>query len=46
VKRLLYLGNGRKLQSVARLDDRFEGWGLKVDGCGAWNDAFPGGLDR
>ncbi|WP_323040191.1 type 1 glutamine amidotransferase [Gemmobacter sp.] len=45
VKRLLYLGNGRKLQSVAKLDDRFEGWGLKVDRHWAWNGEFPASLD-
>lgn len=45
VKRLLYLGNGRKLQSVAKLDDRFEGWGLKVDRHWAWNGDFPASLD-
>lgn len=45
VKRLLYLGNGRKLQSVAKLDDRFEGWGLKVDRYWAHNGEFPASLD-
>jgi GMP synthase (glutamine-hydrolysing) len=45
VKHLLYLGNGRKLQSVAKLDDRFESWGLRVDRRWAWNDEFPGSLD-
>ncbi|QDC03189.1 type 1 glutamine amidotransferase [Mesorhizobium sp. 8] len=45
VTRLLYLGNGRKLQSVARLDDRFEGWGLSVDRYWAWNNEFPATLD-
>jgi GMP synthase (glutamine-hydrolysing) len=45
VTRLLYLGNGRKLQSVAKLDDRFEGWGLSVDRYWAWNNEFPAGID-
>jgi GMP synthase-like glutamine amidotransferase len=45
VKRLLYLGNGRKLQSVAKLDDRFGGWGLAVDRYWAWNNEFPDSLD-
>jgi GMP synthase (glutamine-hydrolysing) len=42
---LLYLGNGTKLQSVAKLDDRFEGWGLKVDRRWAYNSEFPETLD-
>lgn len=45
MKRLLYLGNGRKLQSVAKLDDRFEGWGLDVDRFWAWNSEFPESLE-
>ncbi len=45
MKRLLYLGNGRKLQSVAKLDDRFGGWGLAVDRYWAWNNEFPDSLD-
>ncbi len=44
MKRLLYLGNGRSLQSVAKLDDRFEAWGLQVDRFWAYNDEFPSGL--
>ena len=28
---LMYLANGREMQSVAKLDERFESWGLKVD---------------
>lgn len=44
-RRLLYLGNGRKMQSVARLDERFESWGLAVDRYWAWNGAFPESLD-
>ncbi len=43
--RLLYLGNGRKMQSVARLDDRFESWGLAVDRYWAYDGAFPDSLD-
>ncbi len=45
LKRLLYLGNGRKLQSVAKLADRFDGWGLAVDRYWAWNNEFPESLD-
>jgi GMP synthase (glutamine-hydrolysing) len=45
-KRLLYLGNGRKLQSVARLDERFEQWGLTVDRYWAYEGDFPEHLDR
>jgi GMP synthase (glutamine-hydrolysing) len=37
----LYLGNGRKFQSVAKLDDRFETWGLKVDRQWAYDGQFP-----
>ena len=44
--RLLYLGNGRKLQSVAKLDERFETWGLKVDRYWAYNGEFPDSLER
>lgn len=44
-RRLLYLGNGRKLQSVARLDERFEGWGLEVDRLWAYAGEFPERLD-
>jgi len=43
--RLLYLGNGRKLQSIARLDQRFETWGLTVDRFWAYNNEFPDSLD-
>ncbi len=39
--RLLYLGNGPKLQSVARLDERFEGWGLEVERRWAFGGDFP-----
>ncbi|MEM9220928.1 MAG: type 1 glutamine amidotransferase [Pseudomonadota bacterium] len=39
--RLLYLSNGPKQQSVAKLDDRFESWGLKVDRRWAYNGDFP-----
>ncbi|OAN81960.1 glutamine amidotransferase [Jannaschia sp. EhC01] len=44
-KRLLYLGNGQQLQSVAKLDERFEGWGLRVDRFWAYNGEFPDSLD-
>ena len=43
--RLLYLANGPKKQSVARLDDRFESWGLAVDRAWAFNGEFPDTLD-
>ncbi|MYA86979.1 MAG: type 1 glutamine amidotransferase [Boseongicola sp. SB0662_bin_57] len=42
---LLYLGNGREFRSVAKLDDRFEGWGLAVRRCWAFNGEFPDSLD-
>ncbi|MCO5731191.1 type 1 glutamine amidotransferase [Rhizobium sp. SSA_523] len=42
--RLLYLGNGRKFQSVAKLDDRFETWGLNVDRYWAYDGQFPASL--
>ncbi len=45
-KQLLYLGNGKKLQSVAKLDERFEQWGLTVDRYWAYDGAFPESLDR
>lgn len=44
-KRILYLGNGRTLQSVAKLDERFEGWGLKVERHHAYEGHFPDSLD-
>ena len=43
--KLLYLGNGRSLQSVAKLDDRFESWGLAVDRFWAFDGQFPDSLD-
>ncbi len=43
--RLLYLGNGTKLHSVAMLDDRFESWGLTVDRYWAYSGEFPQNLD-
>ena len=43
--RLLYLGNGTKLQSVAMVDDRFESWGLTVDRYWAYSGEFPNNLD-
>jgi GMP synthase (glutamine-hydrolysing) len=44
-RKLLYLANGPKLQSVARLDDRFEAWGLAVDRRWAYQGDFPEDLD-
>ena len=47
-QRLLYLGNGRRMTTVARLDERFEAWGFDVDRYWAYNGAFPeaiGGSD-
>ncbi|QBY01358.1 type 1 glutamine amidotransferase [Rhodophyticola sp. CCM32] len=43
--RLLYLGNGRSFQSVAKLDERFEGWGLKLDRYWAYGGEFPDSLE-
>jgi GMP synthase-like glutamine amidotransferase len=43
--RLLYLGNGRKRQSVAKLDERFESWGIQVDQKWAYDGEFPASLD-
>jgi GMP synthase (glutamine-hydrolysing) len=43
-KRLLYLGNGRKQTSVAKLDERFAGWGLTVDSRWAYAGDFPDDL--
>ena len=43
--RLLYLGNGPKFQSIAKLDDRFECWGLSVDRYWAYNGEFPDTLE-
>ncbi|MEM1431190.1 MAG: type 1 glutamine amidotransferase [Pseudomonadota bacterium] len=42
---LLYLGNGTKLQSIAKLDERFESWGLNVERHWAYNGEFPESLD-
>ena len=44
-KHLLYLGNGREMQSVAKLDERFEGWDLSVDRHWAYDGQFPDSLD-
>ena len=38
---LLYLGNGPVFQSVAKLDDRFESWGINVDRYWAYDGQFP-----
>jgi GMP synthase-like glutamine amidotransferase len=43
--RLLYLGNGRQMETVARLDARFEEWGFDVDRHWAYNGEFPDSLD-
>lgn len=40
-RRLLYLQNGKTRQSVARLDERFEHWGLEVDRYWAYAGEFP-----
>ncbi|SNB65895.1 GMP synthase (glutamine-hydrolysing) [Arboricoccus pini] len=42
--RLLYLGNGRRLQSASKLDDRFETWGLNVDRYWSYGGQFPSSL--
>lgn len=44
-RRLLYLGNGRSVQSVARLDERFGSWGLGVERYWAYGGEFPESLD-
>lgn len=43
-KRLLYLHNGRSQQTIAKLDDRFEQWGLEVDRRWAYQNDFPDDL--
>lgn len=42
---LLYLANGPKPATVARLDERFANWGLAVDRRWAWGGEFPDRLD-
>jgi GMP synthase (glutamine-hydrolysing) len=44
-KRLLYLGNGQQLASVAKLDERFESQDLAVDRYWAYGGQFPDSLD-
>ena len=44
-RRLLYLQNGTSRESVTRLDDRFEAWGLDVDRYWAFNGGFPDSLE-
>ena len=39
--RLLYLANGRQVQSVAKLDERFASWGLEVERRWAFAGDFP-----
>ncbi|KAB8313702.1 type 1 glutamine amidotransferase [Erwinia endophytica] len=43
-KRLLYLHNGRTQHTIARLDERFESWGLEVDRYWAYQNQFPADL--
>ena len=42
--RLLYLGNGPSKDSVAKLDERFAGWGLSVEHRWAYACDFPNSL--
>ena len=44
MSRLLFLQNSKVRQSVARLDERFEHWGIGVDRYWAYNDEFPATL--
>lgn len=44
LKRLLYLQNGKSKQTIARLDERFESWGLQVERYWAWQNEFPDDL--
>ena len=46
MKRLLYLQNSKVRQSVAKLDERFESWGLNVDRYWAYEGSFPESLSR
>lgn len=39
--RLLFLQNGTTRESVVKLDERFESWGLDVDRYWAFNGEFP-----
>ena len=41
---LLYLSNGPKMQTVAKLDERFEDWGLEVERRWAYAGDFPDDL--
>lgn len=43
-KRLLYLHNGQSQQTIARLDERFESWGLDVAHFWAYQNEFPADL--
>lgn len=45
-KKLLFLSNGRKLTSLARLDLRFEALGLEVVKMSAFDGDFPENLDE
>lgn len=44
-KKLLYLANGRKETTIAKLDERFDCWGLHVDSYWAYGENFPDSLD-
>ncbi len=44
MKRLLYLQNSKVRQSVAKLDERFESWGLNVDRYWVYDGSFPESL--
>ena len=43
-KRLLYLHNGTSQQTIAKLDERFESWGLEVERFWAYQNQFPADL--
>lgn len=43
--KLLFLQNGPKRESIAKLPERFAGWGLDVDTRWAFNGDFPEALD-
>lgn len=43
-RKLLFLQNGTRRQTVARLEDRFVGWGLEIDYHWAYQGEFPDDL--
>jgi GMP synthase-like glutamine amidotransferase len=43
-RKLLFLQNGTRRQTVARLEDRFAGWGLDIDYRWAYQGEFPDDL--